>query len=659
MIRALFITSLLCVAACSDTVDVGSQATNDTGVGDDTGESDAGNDSGETDAGEDTGDSGDGCTDEGCGAGQICEDGACVAGCRTNEDCASPDGPQVCFESRCVGCRDDLDCTLETVCTDDECVEGCRDDEGCREGRICGDAGVCVEGCRDDANCADGLICQEEACVEGCRDDAGCPLGTVCDDNACVEGCNDDSRCERGTICRDDACVEGCRDDDACDRGSICIDDGCASGCRDDAGCDADLLCLEDACVIIGVGCRTDEHCDEGDVCNQDTLRCEAGEQPCTPDAFEPNNEEGNPTGLGEEPTRAGICPGDVDWFFFTMQDGDELELDLSFNTDAGSLEAVLRLSEQDLTRSRAVEGGAQLTYTARGAGRYTLRVAATEPDARLSYAIARTITEPQMCVDTQVFRDLDEDGFGDDDDDRLVCLDEGEDSPGFVRDGGDCGPEDPLRYPGAEGICGDRVDDDCEGGDEACPESRDALADPDWDCSGDPPSSVYAYARFDDGGGYFQDAGCFYFFEGVPGEFYVKRNLRRANNSPSCTQFSGCTCPSLNGWPSYDKRMYAFTLQGEVDACPDIWLQDHAREDALLMVSNACRKYLLQLHLPSPQVPAEIGFITGNIDNLRQRLELYPRVEVACVQDRPHRNLPYQSLLVGDIVLNENFQGQ
>ena len=416
-------------------------------------------------------------------------------------------------------------------------------------------------------------------------------------------------------------------------------------------------MCLAQGCIFAGIGCRDDEHCAQGDRCNVELERCEAGEQPCVPDAFEPNEEEEEAEPIEGPAVRASLCPSDVDWFSFQAGDEDEIDAVFTFNTDAANLDVVLRLGGRDLVRASPTEGGALLQHTARGPGLYTLRVSANDPEARLSYSLTLTITSPMMCVDTELFRDDDQDGFGNDGDSILACVEVDEVRPGFAREAGDCGPGDPLRYPGAEGICGDRVDDDCVGGDEACPETSDAPpVIPDWDCSGDAPSSVYASARFADGQGYFRDGGCFFFFEGLPGEFYVKRNLVRANDDPGCTGFSGCTCPSLNGWPAYDRRMYAFTLQGSIDDCPDIWLRDHAQIDAELMVSNACRKYLLQLH---DTVPREVGFVTGNIENLEQRLRLYSSVEVACVEDRPHRNLPYQSLLQAEIVLNPNFQAQ
>jgi len=63
-------------------------------------------------------------------------------------------------------------------------------------------------------------------------------------------------------------------------------------------------------------------------------------------------------------------------------------------------------------------------------------------------------------------YPDVDEDGFGDDEDaGSLWCaLPEG-----YVEVAGDCDDGDTGAHPDAEEICGDGVDNDCQGGDEAC----------------------------------------------------------------------------------------------------------------------------------------------------------------------------------------------
>ncbi len=253
------------------------------------------------------------------------------------------------------------------------------------------------------------------------------------------------------------------------------------------------------------------------------------------------------------------------------------------------------------------------------------------------------------LCNNGQALVDDDLDGFGTDGD-SVPCTPGDELEGGTTNTGGDCGPGDPLRHPDAEGICGDWVDDDCDGSDEACPTSQPTVEVPEWDCTGEAPSSVYAWARFESGGGFFQDGGCFFFFEGAPGEFYVKRNVERVNQDPGCETRNGCVCPSLNNRPSYDRRMYAFTSRPDFESCPEISIRDHAGEEQ--PVSNECRKYLYQMH--GYDIP--YSFIAGSEQSLRQRLEAFDTVEIACVEDAPHSYLPFQSLINATVELNPGF---
>jgi len=278
------------------------------------------------------------------------------------------------------------------------------------------------------------------------------------------------------------------------------------------------------------------------------------------------------------------------------------------------------------------------------------LRVRGAEAETRNSYALTVRIEAPRMCVDSTVYPDEDDDGYGADAGAAEMCLEDGEAPAGFALRGGDCRPDDVLGHPGAQEVCGDWLDDDCDGADAQCPDSMPGMRVPDWDCTGPIPPDVYASARFPDGAGYFDDGGCFFFFEGLPGEFYVTRRLERADRAPGCAERNGCTCPSLNAWPAYDRRMYAFTLRGTPEDCEIITLIDHGGEEQ--PVSNGCRKYLYQMHfydLPH-------SYIGRGVEAVGRRLELYPTVEVACVRDSPHANLPYQTLLTAPVELNPAF---
>ncbi len=69
--------------------------------------------------------------------------------------------------------------------------------------------------------------------------------------------------------------------------------------------------------------------------------------------------------------------------------------------------------------------------------------------------------------VDATVFHiDADGDGFGDPGEVVAAC----EEQEGYVLNVDDCDDSDPEIHPDAEEICGDGRDNDCTGGDEACP---------------------------------------------------------------------------------------------------------------------------------------------------------------------------------------------
>jgi hypothetical protein len=524
---------------------------------------------------------------------------------------------------------------------------GCDQDAACDQGQIC-DQGECVEGCRDNTGCSDGTICVEEACTQGCRDDAGCGTGQICVEEACAQGCRQDEACEMGQICVEESCTQGCRDDAGCEVGQICVEGTCAQGCRDDEGCGQGQLCLDQACQAQGVACRQDSDCNQGDVCNQAQL-CEAGQAPCEADALEPNDVDAATLEPGTL-SNLSICPGDVDRFQITASQEDTLALSVRFTGANGALEAALYRGQEELVAAQSDDQGASLSWVADADGVYTLVVRGADAQTRNSYALSLTRAAPQTCVDTTLYADVDSDGYGDAEASQVQCLEPDQAVEGLVSRAGDCGPQDAWRNPDGYEVCGDNVDDDCDGVDMDCPASQPSVSPPGWDCQGEAPGNVYAWARFEDGNGYFADNGCFVFFEGQPGEFYVEHNMQRSN--PDCANSpNGCTCPSLNGWSSYDRRLYAFTLQGDTESCPDVSLRDHAGEDQV--VSNACRKYLYQMHYYD--IP--YSFVAGSQAAMDARIDAFPTVEVACAEDAPHANLPYATLLTGQIVRNPNYQ--
>ncbi len=256
-------------------------------------------------------------------------------------------------------------------------------------------------------------------------------------------------------------------------------------------------------------------------------------------------------------------------------------------------------------------------------------------------------------CTETTLYPDDDGDGFGGDGPTTQRCLTAGESVAGYSRSGGDCDDTEAWINPGVDEVCGDFQDENCALVDDTCPTTRTAdLDEPTWACDGAPPSNVLAWARYPDGGGYFRDGGCFMIFEGLPGEFYVKRRLERASADPGCDTTNGCVCPSLNGWPSYDRRLYAFLLASAPETCEEISILDHGGESQ--PVSNACRKYFYQMHYPGQDLP--LSFFAAGESTARRRLSDFPTIEVACAEDAPHANLPFQSLLTAPVEINPGF---
>ena len=211
----------------------------------------------------------------------------------------------------------------------------------------------------------------------------------------------------------------------------------------------------------------------------------------------------------------------------------------------------------------------------------------------------------------------------------------------GFALQEGDCGPTDPGRNPGGEEICGDWVDDDCDGEDAVCPTTEAVVTVPDWDCSGQPPDNVVAVAHLGDGGEHYAPGGCFAFFF-VANAFYVAPIGVEALEEVACGQ--------------WDERLYAFTVVDDYEDCEPIEIDaqwDHENppaEQAMQPVSNHCRKFLHAMLGASP-----FTYATATPGGIAHRIRLYPKLELACARTRIH-TYPWKSLLIADIEINQDF---
>ena len=255
-------------------------------------------------------------------------------------------------------------------------------------------------------------------------------------------------------------------------------------------------------------------------------------------------------------------------------------------------------------------------------------------------------------CTDTPLYEDKDGDGKGSGAVAKTVCLAPSQGAEaGFSVDADDCNDDDALQYPGASGVCGDKVDDDCDQKDETCPASMPAQMNvPSWDCkTGAPPQNVYAWALVEDVGPNLITPGCMVIFAGAKDRFFVQRV--GLGDTPSCTNPGsqiGCICRSQSG-SGYDQRLYAFTRDPDAASCPDIALGSGSEGK----VSNACRKFLY----PMGNKDLKYSFVSTNVAELDRRLKDFGKVEIACVREVTQPGFIYKTLLETDIQRNDAFK--
>jgi hypothetical protein len=574
-----------------------------------------------------------------------------------------------------TSCDDGFDCTVSDVCNDSGRCLGTAEAERCDDGLYCNGVEAC-EPTDPDASAAgctagvtpsvpDGLACTDDICNEDTDafdyvpgDDCGCAVDADCipdERNPCLDyACGDDLICaatpsEAGTACDDGY---ACTPSSGCDGGGRCLGEPDHDACVDLFYCNGLEACAPhlpraDArgCVANappeesdGIGC-TDDVCVE---CDPDSEGCRPGHggaiehRPtdaceCSVDSdCDPNR--ACMVGLCDDNfnCRAGIAPAGT-----ACDDGidctSETECDSQQNCVGGARDHEqcsdgLYCTGNEVCAPEAADPEAPLDEGCA----YGPSPVALHPDQRTCVDLSCVEEDEQViaddercgeCVDVTIYGDVDEDGYGNDDDPMLACLLPDEDVDGWAREGGDCGHLDPVRYPGAEETCGDWLDDDCDGEDARCPTSRPGdLDNPDWTCGDpNPPDNVLAWVHFPTGGTFFREASCFVIFEGLRGEYYVRKDGFTPVRS-------GYTCPTPDNGFAYDERMYAHLVSGPVTSCPPIDLIVHGPDEDAQVVSNDCRKYLFQM--TSRQT---LSFLGGDLDAVRERLALFDDVEISC----------------------------
>ena len=176
----------------------------------------------------------------------------------------------------------------------------CKADEGTGGPTVHCHVASCEEPeCTTPGDCPSGNACQTRTCVSNvcglediagcCLDATGCPSGTVCQNPTCVGGvcgleniagcCLTDGDCDDTDACTQDTCV-----DNACQHASICECET-AGECGDDNVCTTDA-CVANACVytpVVGC-CTSDAQCNDSDICTTDACVSNAcGHTPAGP----------------------------------------------------------------------------------------------------------------------------------------------------------------------------------------------------------------------------------------------------------------------------------------------------------------------------------------------------------------------------------------
>ena len=167
-------------------------------------------------------------------------------------------GPEDCFEGRCIGARS----------------TACRDFGGCASSRCEETTASCVvdlpaAACASGSKCAPDVGC---VAVDGCANDAACDDGRACTDDRCDVATGScahtpvDARCPAIGACGVGTCLG-----ELSAEATGCSARADASRCAASEGCDRTF-----SCVPLRGACTTDLDCDDGTGCDG-RERCDGG----------------------------------------------------------------------------------------------------------------------------------------------------------------------------------------------------------------------------------------------------------------------------------------------------------------------------------------------------------------------------------------------
>lgn len=201
--------------------------------------------------------------ENGCQAGYICQDMACLQVCNTADDCA---GSEACIANLCQRydeyCSLSSDCESGWYCLQGSCAQQTPLGQQCSSPEACG-SGYCVEGLCCDALCGgDCMACTNAETGEltgSCAPtSAGLDPGEVCSGPLACDG--EGSCFEKGE-------GESCQEDYECISGE-CVDGYCSPPSCGNAEVQVGEDCDDGNMLDDGNGCSED--CTRNDVCGND-----------------------------------------------------------------------------------------------------------------------------------------------------------------------------------------------------------------------------------------------------------------------------------------------------------------------------------------------------------------------------------------------------
>lgn len=142
-------------------------------------------------------------------------------------------------------CATDSQCGPSNHCDQGKCVANCKSDDQCASGQVCAPCGKC-QAATAPAVCG--------ATINWCGVDMDCGSLKKCLSGKCHYRCSLSSQCSVGQVCASNVCIDDpspvhpqCRLNSECSNG-LCINGFCHNRCETTTQCGAKMVCMLEVC---------------------------------------------------------------------------------------------------------------------------------------------------------------------------------------------------------------------------------------------------------------------------------------------------------------------------------------------------------------------------------------------------------------------------